>query len=170
MRRGWLIFRLCGISSGIYIFTFLLGYYVFSHEEIQEKLAKGRIPLLAAALICGVAYVIYYYKQNYTTDACLQSIFTNFYLWIMVLAILGCGKTWFNQSNKLLTYMRGSSYGIYLLHYPILVVTGCLLTQLTSLPMILVYLIMLAVAVVVVPLLYEILHRIPVVKLLLFGA
>ena len=36
-----------------YLITFLLGYFVFSHDEVQEKLKKAWIPLLISAVVAG---------------------------------------------------------------------------------------------------------------------
>lgn len=43
---------------GIYFASFLIGYYVFSHEEVQEKIEKVCIPLLCLAGL-GEMYVAY---------------------------------------------------------------------------------------------------------------
>jgi len=155
--------------NGIYILLFLLGYYVFSHESVQNILEKWRTPLLISALICGVAYTIYYYGQNYTTDECLQSAFTNLYLWLMSLAILGCSKAWFNVNTKFTKYMAPRSFAIYVLHYPVLVLFAYLLTTYLNLPMILNYIFLLLIEFIIVPLLYEIVSRIPVINALLIG-
>lgn len=155
--------------NGIYIFMFLLGYYVFSHDEVQEKLEKWHLPLLISAVICGLVYTTYYYGSNYTTPACLQSPFTNFYLWIAILAILGCGKAWFNGTNHFTEYMNKRSFGVYVLHYPVLIMSAYLLTTYIQLPMLLYYIILLIIEIVAVPLLYEIISRIPVLRFLLLG-
>ena len=38
-----------------YLIPFLLGYFVFSHDEVQEKLGKAWIPLMACAVVAGVS-------------------------------------------------------------------------------------------------------------------
>lgn len=155
--------------NGIYIFMFLLGYYVFSHDEVQEKLKKWHLPLLISSVICGVAYTIYYYGKDYTAPTCLQSVFSNFYLWIMILAILGCGKAWFNGKNRFTEYMNKRSFAIYVLHYPILIMSAYLLTTYLKLPMLLYYILLLIIEFVALPFLYEIISRIPILNLLLLG-
>ncbi|WP_049759119.1 acyltransferase family protein [Clostridium kluyveri] len=155
--------------NGIYIFMFLLGYYVFSHDEVQERLKKWHLPLLISAVICGITYTIYYYGDNYTTATCLQSLFTNFYLWIIILAILGCGKAWFNGTNHFTEYMNKRTFGIYVLHYPVLTISAYLLTTYLQLPMLLYYFILLIIEIMTMPLLYEIISRIPVLSFLLLG-
>lgn len=155
--------------NGIYIFMFLLGYYVFSHNEVQEKLEKWHLPLLIAAAACGIGYTVYYYGKNYTTPDCLQGPLTNLYLWITILAVLGCGKAWFNWTNKFTTYMNKRCFSIYMIHYPVLIVSAYLLTTYLKLPMISYYFILIAVEIVLIPCIYEIVSRIPVLRFLLLG-
>lgn len=155
--------------NGFYLFLFLLGYYVFSHEEVTDRLARIRIPLLAAALACGAAYVLRYFGENYTALSCLTGFFTNFYTWLMILALLGCFKAWFPEENKISAYMRKRSFGFYVLHYPIIVLTAYLLTTYLKLPMLCNYLALLGAAAVLTPAAYECVGRIPLIRVLLLG-
>lgn len=154
---------------GIYIFMFLMGYFIFSHDRIQDMLVRWRFPLLAAAVVLGIAYTVCYYGTNYTDAKCLQSPFTNLYLWIMILAVLGCGKAWLNKTNRFTEYMRTRSFGIYVLHYPILITAAYFLTTYVPMPMILYYVILLVYEIVAVPCFYEIISRIPVIRFLVLG-
>ncbi len=74
---------------GIYLAAFLLGYIVFSHEHVQEMLAKAGPPMLIVSVAMGIVYTVFYFGKNYADAAVLQSLFTNLYAWFMVLAILG---------------------------------------------------------------------------------
>lgn len=155
--------------NGIYVFMFLLGYFIFSHERVTDLLVTFRIPLLVAALACGVTYTAYYYGVNYTARECLQSPFTNLYLWLAILAMLGCFKAWFHQSNRFTGYMNTNCFGIYMLHYPILVLAAYLLEHFTNLSMIVIYLLLLLIGAAVVPGAVELVRRIPVIRFLLLG-
>lgn len=155
--------------NGIYIFMFLLGYYVFSHEEVTDRLVKCRIPLMIAALVTGMAYVIVYYGKNYTTKECLRSFFTNAYAWIMILAVIGCFKAWCNRETKFSHYMTVRNFGFYVLHYPLLVIIAYLVTTCLQLPMLLNYIVILVLEFIFLPLVYEGIHRIPVVRFLILG-
>lgn len=155
--------------NGIYIFMFLLGYYVFSHEEVIEILARYCVILLLLALLTGIGYTIYYYGENYSTRECLESFFTNFYAWIMILAILGCGKSWFDKKNILSDYMMKRNFGFYVLHYPLLVMIAYVVTTYFSLPMLLNYIVILLLEIVFLPLFYETISRIPLLNMLLLG-
>lgn len=148
--------------NGIYCFMFFLGYYVFSHEHVQDILLKWHLPLLVVAVITGICYVIYFYGDNYTTDACLQHPFTNFYAWIMILAILGCGKAWFDFSNSFTKYMNSRSFLIYILHYPCLVAIAYIIVTYLNLPLILNYVVILTLTLIIVPCVCEVVLRIPI--------
>jgi len=155
--------------NGIYVFLFLLGYYLFSHDRIQDILKKWKLPLLVSAVICGAVYTIYYYGENYTSNACLQSPFTNLYLWLMTLAVLGCGKAWFDVDTKFTRYMAPRNFGIYVLHYPILVLFAYLLKTYTDFPILGNYVVLFLVGIIAVLLFFKIINRIPVVSFLLIG-
>lgn len=155
--------------NGIYIFMFLLGYYVFSHEKVLERLEKYRIVLLAAAVVTGVAYTIYYYGENYTTQECLQSFFTNAYAWLAILAVLACFHAWGEWENPFSVYMIKHSFGFYVLHYPLMAVLAYLITTCLNLPMLCNYLLLLVAEMLLLPLFYEAVSRMPVVRYLLLG-
>lgn len=155
--------------NGIYLFTFFLGYYVFSHEEVTDKLVKWKIPLLIGALLSGVAYGFLFYGENWTTKECLRHIVTNLYLWLTVLAVIGCFKAWFNKTNKFATYMTKSSFGFYVLHYTILIVVAYLWVRNTELPLIWHYIVPGVATFILIPPIYELIKRIPVLRLLILG-
>ncbi|MBR1845210.1 MAG: acyltransferase family protein, partial [Oscillospiraceae bacterium] len=79
---------------GIYGIAYLLGYFVLSHDKVQETLERFALPLGISAVMVGIGYVVCYFGQNFTDASILQNFFTNIYLWVAVLAILGCGKKW----------------------------------------------------------------------------
>lgn len=155
--------------NGIYIFMFLMGYYMFSHEEVTDLLKKYKILLLVAALIIGVAYTMYYYGENYTQQTVLRSFFTNFYAWIMILAVIGSFKSWGNKENKFSRYMTERNFGFYVLHYPLLIMIAYLITTYLNLPMILNYGVILVLEIILLPIVCEIISRIPVLHFLLLG-
>ncbi|MDO5573259.1 MAG: acyltransferase [bacterium] len=154
---------------GIYFFLYLLGYFVFSHDEVQDKVEKIHIPALVIAVGAGVGYVIYYFGQNYAESACLKSIFTNLYLWAAILAILGCGKAWCNKTSRFSEYMTKSSFGLYIVHYPIVLWVCYLLLTYTKLPVWMMYVLALVLEFTITPLVYELFRRIPVVRYLVLG-
>ena len=154
---------------GIYFAAFLIGYYVFSHDEVQEKIESVCIPMLCLAVIGAVCYTVYYFGSDYTSTACLQSIITNLYLWIVVLAVIVCTKKYCGGETKFTRYMSKSSFGFYILHYPVLTVVCYLLHYRFDLPAIYNYVIALAAELIITFALYEVLKRVPILRYLILG-
>ena len=154
---------------GIYGLAFFLGYFVFSHDAVQDSLEKIRIPMLTVAIALGVFYVYHYFGENYTSAQCLQSLLTNVYLWVAVLAVLGCGKAWLNRETRISDYMTKISFGIYILHYPVVLAACWVLYTYCGLPPILNYILALAAELILTPVLYELFKRIPVLRYFVLG-
>ena len=155
--------------NGFYTFSFLLGYYVFSNDEVIEKLRKFRIPLVILAVGCGIAYTVYFYGQNYASMEVLKNPVTSIYAWIAILAVFACTKDWLNFSNKFSRYMTKMNFAYYALHYPILSLVAYFVYTNIELPMICYYIINLVAVCVLLPLVAEIISRIPVIRALLLG-
>lgn len=154
---------------GIYLVAFLLGYLVFSHESVQETLAKYGLPLLLVAVVTGVIYTVYYFGDNYAEAYVLKNFFTNGYAWLMVLGILGFGKKYCDRQNGFSAYMTKSSFGLYVLHYTFIVIPCYYLKEKTTLPVWIIYIAALLIVYVCTPLWYEVLRRIPVIRCLVLG-
>lgn len=154
---------------GIYSAAVLIGYFRLSHEGVQSALARLRIPLFAAALACGAAYAFFFGGSNYTAPACLQSIWTCLYLWAAVLAIFGWARQYAVWETGLTRYLTQASFGLYILHYPVLMLTGYVLSAYTALPAIWVYLLTLLLEFILTFALYALVRRIPGVRVLVLG-
>lgn len=154
---------------GIYFLAFLLGYFVFSHDEVMARLQKIRIPALLLAIIMGIAFTWYFFGANYSEGACLKHWFTNLYLWVAVLAILGCAKAWLDRTSPFATYMAKASFGIYIVHYAVVLSACYFLKNYTSLPTAVMYLAALAAELTLSPALYELIRRIPVLRFCVLG-
>lgn len=153
---------------GIYFVSYFIGYFILSHDDVKEKLEKIHIPALIIAVITGIAYTIFYFGMDFTSNDVLRSLFTNAYAWIMVLAILSCGKAWFNKENTFTKYMVKSSYGFYILHYAVVLIT-CYYLKTANLSPALIYISALIIVFTVTPALYEIIKRIPFYRWLVLG-
>lgn len=154
---------------GIYFVAFLLGYFVLAHEQVQDKIEKIHLPLLVAALVGAIGYVWYYFGTNYTEGICLKSFVTNSYAWIVVLTMIGCFRAWYNTTNRFATYMTRISFGIYVVHY-VVVLYGCYwLKSATQLPVVAIYIIAIIMTLVLSPLLYEVIRRIPILRYCVLG-
>lgn len=154
---------------GIYFAAFLTGYYVFSHEEMQERLEKMRVPALGASAVFGCIYAVRYGGGNYTSPDCLQSLLTNLYLWAVVLMVLGFGRKYFNRETGFTRYMTKVSFGLYILHYPVLITACYVLEYYFDFPALCNYAAALAIELVMTPVVYEAVRRVPVVRFLVLG-
>ena len=154
---------------GIYFAAFLIGYYIFSHNEVQEKIESICTPMLFLAVLGAICYTFYYFGSDYTSSECLKSIITNLYLWIVVLAVIGCAKRYCGRETAYTRYMTKSSFGFYILHYPVLTVICYILHYYLDLPAICNYIIAFFAELIITFALYELLKRIPIVRYLVLG-
>ena len=154
-----------------YLVPFLLGYFVFSHDAVQEKLEKAWIPLMACAVAAGTVLVITTFGQDNTSATYMGSPLNCLYGWLMCIAMMGWFKAKFDRTGKFAGYMTKSSFGIYVVHYLVIAGLGSMMyfhmrEQLSPLAM---YIILTVTVFIVSPLLYEGLHRIPFVRWCVFG-
>lgn len=154
---------------GIYMVAFLLGYFVFSHDQVQEMLEKICLPMLMVSIVMGIIYTVSYFGENYADANVLQSLFTNVYAWFMVLAVLGCGGKWFDRQNKFSRYMTKAGYGFYVIHYSLALIPCYYLKNGTALPAWAVYIAAFLIEFAGTFILYEIIRRIPIVRCLILG-
>ena len=152
-----------------YLVPFLLGYFVFSHDKVQEKLEAVWIPLLVCAVVAGAALVITTFGQDNTSPQYLGSPLNCLYGWMMCLAMMAWFKARFDRTGRFGGYMTRSSYGIYIVHYLVIAAFGYMMKTYTQLPPVAMYSILFIAVFTLSPLLYEALHRIPVVKWCVFG-
>lgn len=154
---------------GIYLTAFLLGYFVFSHEKVQERLQKFAVPLAAVAVCMGIGFTILYFGKNYADNSVLTSPVTNIYLWTAVLAVLACGRKFIDKTNQYTAYLSKCSWGIYIIHYLPLIASAYFLYNNTELPGIVMYTVVLIFTVVMSVLLYELIRRIPGLRYVILG-
>lgn len=154
---------------GIYLTAFLLGYAVFAHEAVMERVERMRWGTLAAAVIGAVAYGVWTNGQNFTDAAYLQSLWANVYLWAAVLAVLGNARHYLHQETAVSRFFTQRSYALYVVHYPVLLLTASLLTERTTLPAALMYLLTLVIDFGATLGLSEIIRRIPGIRYLVLG-
>lgn len=155
--------------NGFYVFSFLLGYYIFAEENVIEKLTKIRWGLLVISLVTGIIYVMVHYGKNYTTQEVLQHPFTNVYAWLVILTVFAWAKKSLNFKNGFSTYMTGANFGFYVLHYPLLCAVAFMTQLYLPLPIGFHYIVNLILVLILIPVVYDVLRRIPVIRLLILG-
>ena len=152
-----------------YLIPFLMGYFVFSHDKVQEKLGKYFPILISIAIVCGTILTITTFGQDNTLPQYLQSPLNIIYAWFMMLGLLGIFQRFCNKTNAFATYMAKSSFGLYVVHYVVIASFGYMLKVHTSLPVFSIYAILTLAVFVLSPLIYEVLRRIPFVRWCIFG-
>ena len=152
-----------------YFIIFLLGYYIFSRDEVQETLGKAWIPLMAAAVISGTILTVTTFGQNNTVPQYMSTPLNCLYGWLMCLAMMGWFKAKFDKTNAFAGYMTCSSFGLYIVHYLVIASFGYMMKVYTQLPPAAMYAILTVAVFTLSPLLYEIIRRIPVVNWCVLG-
>ena len=152
-----------------YLVPFLLGWFVFSHDAVQEKLKKAWIPLLVCALASGIVLVATTFGQDNTSPQYLGSPLNCLYGWLMCLALVAWFQACFDRTGKFAGYMTRSSFGIYIVHYLVIASLGYMMKTHTQLPPWAMYVILAVAVFTLSPLLYEGLRRIPFIRWCVFG-
>ena len=154
---------------GIYGFTYLLGYFVFAHDEVIDRLSRFSIPLIITSVILGGVYLYLHYGDNYADMPVVGCPSAVAFCWSTCLAILGSFRKWGNKTNSFLKYMSSRSFGIYVFHYITLSGAALLLTKTVSMQPFVYYIIGIVTSIGGGLLLFEIISRIPVLSWFTLG-
>lgn len=114
------IIELGGKSVGESLACFLIGFFLLSIDEVQEKLMKYCMPL-------GLSWIVFMALRDYmflinSGYGILWDIEQRLVTWFGILAILGLGKKYLNFNNKFTQYFSPAAFPIYFLHQSILVI------------------------------------------------
>lgn len=158
---------------GFYGFGFLLGYFVFAHEEVIDRLRKYRFVFLPAAVVLGAVYTVMYYGQNYA-DAwqhreVINSVPAVAFAWAAVLAVFACTREWFDKETKFTAFMTKKNFGMYMFHYIGISGAALAISGFAGMPLAVRYVITLIAGLASGLILPEIFSRIPVVRYLVMG-
>jgi len=152
-----------------YLVSFLLGYFVFSHEEVQQKVKQAWIPLACCAVAAGTVLIVTTFGQDNTSAVYMGSPLNCLYGWLACLALIGWFQAKFNYTGKFAAYMTSSSFGLYIVHYLVVASIGWQLKMHTQLPPWAIYVILTVAVYTLSPLLYEVLRRIPFIRWAVLG-
>lgn len=154
---------------GIYIFSYILGYYVFSQGAVVETLAKHAPLLLAAACVFGVVYLWRSWGVDYASAPNVNSPLAIAYAWAACLAVFGGMKRWGDTTSRFAVCMTQHSFGLYICHYLALSAAAYGLVCCLHWGGLTVYLLSAVAAYGGGLALYAVLRRIPVVRFCVFG-
>lgn len=102
---------------GIYGFTFFLGYFVFAHDEVIERISRYRVPLSLAAAVLGAVYLGMHFGDNYAVMPTVNCIPAVAYAWTACLSILGFMKRYGDRRFRFTGFLSKRSFGLYVFHY-----------------------------------------------------
>lgn len=142
---------------------------MLAHDEVIDRLSKYSVPLMAAAIILSVIYIVLHYGDNYAVMPTVSCIPAVAYGWTACLAILGSMKKWGNKISGLAEFMSKRSFGIYVFHYLPLSATAYILHKYTSVPALPCYLLTAPAAFLGSLILYEVISRIPFARWCVLG-
>ncbi len=118
---GFILHRNVYYYYGRYFIIFLLGYLMFSHDEVVDRVREHWAGFTAVSLLL-LAYLTYkllgtcYYAIGDPLDEALWYACG----WFGSLACMGIFARFFNFSNRVTEYFSGSSFHVYLVHHTIL--------------------------------------------------
>lgn len=153
---------------GIYGTGYLIGYLVFSHDEVMNRLEKIYMPLCVSAIIFCIVFTVDFWGKPYAEHVVLDTPFCNLYAWITVLAILSFMKKRGNFENGFTRFMIKKSWGLYLFHYLPLAVCAYYIYN-ADIPVALKYIATAFSSFFGAVFLYEIISRIPVLRYIVCG-
>ena len=155
---------------GIYGFCFFAGYFLFSHEEVMERLCKWWWMFDLASAVLGISYTVRYFGENYAIAPVLNNIHACVYCWFAILGILTTMKKYADTSTAFTRWMAKKSWGLYIFHYlPIAVISYELHEHAPNTPEALVYLLVGTGAFVGAFLLDELISRMPILRWCVLG-
>lgn len=124
------VLNIGGKSLGQFMILFLFGYYILSEENILKKLQRYRFVSLLLFVMSGSLYSYLYCLEN-IRNILMDGLYI-FYGWIGIIMLLGIGQSKLNFHNRVSIYLTQTSFAVYILHMPILVVVGFFVLKLPT--------------------------------------
>lgn len=100
-----------------YFVFFLLGYYVFSNDEVIERLKKIAVPLILFAAALCVAFAVLYFGENYADKPINRGFLFSLNAYAGSLAMISGMARFADFSNGFTEWMSKHSFGLYIFHY-----------------------------------------------------
>jgi surface polysaccharide O-acyltransferase-like enzyme len=158
---------------GFYFVFFMLGYYVFSNDEVMEKLKKHAVLLvvsgIAVCIIFSVKYFIVYGEMNYADKPVNRGLLYVACAYLGSLAMLSGMARFGDYCNSFTKWMSRKSFGLYVFHYLGISSVALFIAKPGILPAAVCYLLSLAAGFVFGYGLYEIISRIPFFRWAVLG-
>ena len=105
-----------GKSFVEYTYLFLIGYYVLADEEVVDKAEKNSLLLFSVGLIATILNVYLFIWSD--VELTFLNIITKYVSeWIMIIALIGLAKRYFDFGGKTSDYMNKRSFLFYIYHF-----------------------------------------------------
>lgn len=160
------LLEISGKSIVLYAYIFLIGYYVFSNDEVIAKISRFRFVFLVLGLAADIANV-YMFLWASSSNAIINNIVKDAATWFMMLALLGIGKSALDKSSKLSAYLSSRSFAFFSLHYIFVTMFQYLFSGVFAGNTAMLYLVPVLISYVLTFLLCEVFVRIPVLSFLI---
>ena len=158
---------------GLYFAFFFLGYYVFSNDEVMERLKRCAPVLIAAGIVLCVAFSVYYFivrgGMNYADVPVNRGLLYAAAAYYGALAMLAGMARYGDFRNDLTAWMSRKSFGLYMFHYLGISSVALLIAKPGLLPSPVVYALSLAAGFVFGYGLYAVISRIPYYRWAVLG-
>lgn len=154
---------------GVYTVAFFLGYFVFAHDEVIDRISRWKALFIPAAVILGIVYLILHFGDNYADMPVMGSISAMSFAWTAILAILGSAKVWADRTGPVSSFMSKKSWGIYIFHNTVISAVALLLRDHTSISAVPCYLLTFAAALLGALIMNEVISRIPFLRWCILG-
>ncbi|MBO7357711.1 MAG: acyltransferase [Lachnospiraceae bacterium] len=100
-----------------YFVFFILGYFVFSNDEVIGRLKKASVPLIVLAVILCVTFTGLYFGENYADKPINRGFLFALDAYVGSLAVLSGMARFGDLSNAFTKWMSSHSFGLYVFHY-----------------------------------------------------
>ena len=100
-----------------YFIFFMLGYFVFSHDEVMESLKRIAVPLIVLAVAISVVFAMINFGDNYADKPINRGFLYALDAYVGSLAMLSGMARFGDFSNAFTKWMSGHSFGLYVFHY-----------------------------------------------------
>ncbi len=110
------ILSIGGKSLAEYTYLFMMGYYVFSKEEIISKADKYKWLMFGIGILAAIVN-IYLFIWSGKEYALLNTLMKYITEWFMTIALTGLAKGYLNFTGKVTGYMTKRSFLVYTWHF-----------------------------------------------------
>lgn len=105
-----------GKSLAEFTYLFLIGYYLFSNDEVIKKISKLRFVFLIIGLISSALNIYLFLWSgkdfgfiNTLTNACSK--------WFMIIALIGLATEYLDFTNSFTSRMKATAFLLYIYHF-----------------------------------------------------